>query len=130
AMGRLAFARALGGSLKEGAELPAPSGETRRIGTVFTVQGEKVTKAAQAHEGDLVAVAKLDGIDAGTWIGAGKDLPPSPSEPDEPANYSVAIATQDRKDDVRLSTALHKLCEEDPALSWEQDEAVHETRLK
>ena len=45
-------------------------------------------------------------------------------------NYALAIATKDRKDDVRLSTALHKLTEEDRALIWEQDEALHETRLK
>ena len=31
-------------------------------------------------------------------------------------NYTLAIATRDRKDDVRLSTALHKLIEEDRAL--------------
>jgi elongation factor G len=31
---------------------------------------------------------------------------------------------------VRLSTALHKLTEEDRALIWEQDETMHETRLK
>ena len=31
-------------------------------------------------------------------------------------NYALAIATKDRKDDVRLSTALHKLTEEDRAL--------------
>jgi elongation factor G len=78
----------------------------------------------------MVAIAKLEGIGAGQWIGTGRELPPSPAEPGEAANYAVAIATQDRKDDVRLSSALHKLCEEDPALSWEQDEAMHETRLR
>ena len=45
-------------------------------------------------------------------------------------NYALAISTKDRKDDVRLSTALHKLTEEDAALHWEQDEAMHETRLR
>ncbi len=129
AMGRLALARSFGGGLKEGAELGSAGGEPVRIGTLFTVQGEKAVKANEAREGDLVAIAKLEGVEAGQWIGNGKELPPSPAEPDEAANYTIAIATQERKDDVRLSTALHKLCEEDPALSWEQDEALHETRL-
>jgi elongation factor G len=130
AMGRLALARVFGGTLKEGAELKTAGGDPVRIGTLFNVQGEKVVKAAEAREGDVVAIAKLEGVGAGDWIGAGAELPPSPGEPDEAANYAVAIATQDRKDDVRLSSALHKLCEEDPALSWEQDEALHETRLR
>ena len=44
-------------------------------------------------------------------------------------NAALAIVTRDRKDDVKLSTALHRLCEEDPALQWTQDEASHETLL-
>jgi elongation factor G len=125
-MGRLAFARVFGGHLTEGAELKSDSGHVR-VGTLFSVQGEKMAKLARAGSGDVVAVAKAEGVGAGQWLGAsGKapalDLPAS--------NYALAITTQERKDDVRLSTALHKLCEEDPSLSWEQDEALHETRLR
>ena len=129
AMGRLALARIFGGSLKEGAELATADGEPVRIGTIFQVQGEKVVKAAEGRMGDIVAIAKLEGVAAGDWIGSG-DLPPPPEIELDTSNYAVAIATKERKDDVRLSTALHKLVEEDPALSWEQDEAVHETRLR
>jgi elongation factor G len=39
---------------------------------------------------------------------------PFPAAP--PPVYGLAIATEDRKDDVRLSGALHRLAEEDPAL--------------
>jgi elongation factor G len=130
AMGRLALTRLFGGSLKEGAELRRADGEAVRVGTLFAVQGEKLAKCAAGREGDLVAIAKLEGVSAGEWIGSCGELPPVPIEPDDAANYAVAIATKERKDDVRLSSALHKLCEEDPALSWEQDEALHETRLR
>ena len=129
AMGRLALARVFGGTLREGAELTTATGDPLRIGTIFHVQGEKVVKAAEARIGDIVAIAKLEGVSAGEWIGSG-ELPPPPEVELDTSNYAVAIATKERKDDVRLSTALHKLVEEDPALSWEQDEAVHETRLK
>jgi elongation factor G len=86
-----------------------------------------MAKLARAGSGDVVAIAKAEGVGAGQWLGAsGKapalDLPAS--------NFALAITTQERKDDVRLSTSLHKLCEEDPSLSWEQDEALHETRLR
>ena len=43
---------------------------------------------------------------------AGK-APPAPDVAQPVRNYALAIATKDRKDDVRLSTALHKLTEED-----------------
>jgi elongation factor G len=125
-MGRLAFARVFGGHLTEGAELKSDSGHVR-VGTLFSVQGEKVAKLARAGSGDVVAIAKAEGVGAGQWLGASGKAPAV----DRPAsNYALAITTQERKDDVRLSTSLHKLCEEDPSLSWEQDEALHETRLR
>ncbi|MFL6862061.1 MAG: elongation factor G [Allosphingosinicella sp.] len=125
-MGRLALARVFGGALTEGTELKSPSG-TVRVGTIFSVQGDKTAKLAKAEVGDVVAIAKAEGVGAGQWLGAtgkapGIALPTS--------NYALAITTRDRKDDVRLSTSLQKLCEEDASLSWEQDEQLHETRLK
>jgi len=129
AMGRLTYARVFGGSLKEGTELKGPDDNAVRIGTLFAVQGEKTVKLSEARNGDVVAIAKLEGVGAGEWLASGK-APPMPEIPEPPRNFALAIATKDRKDDVRLSTALHKLTEEDRALLWEQDEAMHETRLK
>ena len=129
AMGRLTYARVFGGSLKEGAELNGPGGDSVRIGTLFAIQGDKTLKLSEAKAGEVVAVAKLEGVGAGEWLTSGK-APPAPQVPLPVRNYALAIATKDRKDDVRLSTALHKITEEDRALEWEQDEALHETRLK
>ncbi|HEX8380707.1 MAG TPA: elongation factor G [Allosphingosinicella sp.] len=126
-MGRLALARIFGGPLSEGAELKSASGETIRVGTLFALQGEKPGKLGKAAPGEIVAIAKAEGVNAGEWLGAG-GKPPELALPR--SNYALAIATSDRKDDVRLSTALHKLVEEDPSLGWEQDEALHETRLR
>ena len=66
---------------------------------------------------------------SGEWLGSGK-LPP-PVEIDYPArNCAVAIEPADRKDDVKLSGALHRLEEEDSALIVEHDDANHEIRLR
>ncbi|HYJ31285.1 MAG TPA: elongation factor G [Allosphingosinicella sp.] len=129
-MGRLAYARIFGAALKEGTELRTSGGDTVRIGTLFTVQGDKTAKAAQGGAGDVVAIAKAEGVGPGDWLSAGKAVAAKPGIELPAANYVLAIATKDRKDDVRLSTALHKLVEEDPMLEWEQDEALHETRLR
>ncbi|MGZ8335200.1 MAG: elongation factor G [Allosphingosinicella sp.] len=129
AMGRLTFARVFGGTVREGAELQGPGGDTLRIGTLFAVQGDKTVKLTEAKAGDVAAIAKIEGVGAGQWLSSGES-PPSPDVAEPVRNFALAIATKDRKDDVRLSTALHKLTEEDRALQWEQDEALHETRLK
>jgi elongation factor G len=128
AMGRLALGRVLGEGLHEGDELAA-GGEAARTGSIFFVQGEKTAKQGSAAPGDVVAVAKVDSAKSG-WLLARKGGEGGALPVDYPArNAALAIATRDRKDDVKLSTALHRLCEEDPALEWTQDEATHETIL-
>jgi len=128
-VGRLALSRALGGRIGEGSDLKTASGETARLGALFAVQGEKTSKVAEANAGDVVAVAKIDTVKAGEWLSSGKA--PPPVQVDWPArNCAMAIEPADRKDDVKLSGALQRLLEEDPALILEQDEAVHEMRLR
>ena len=121
------FARALGRDIGEGAELNASSGGRARLGALFQVQGDKPTKTSQARLGDLVAIAKVDGIRAGDWLSTGPLPPPLALDPPL-RNCALAIEPADRKDDVRLSTALARLIEEDSALTLEQDD--HEMRLR
>ncbi|MEO7601852.1 MAG: elongation factor G [Sphingomicrobium sp.] len=128
AIGRLALGRVLGGRIAEGSDLKS-AGDHARLGALFRVQGEKTGKIGEAADGDLVAVAKVDSVKSGEWIGAGK-LPP-PIDIAMPArNCAVAIEPADRKDDVKLSSAIHRLVEEDSALIVEHDEANHELRLR
>jgi len=128
AIGRLALSRTLGGSIREGSELKTGS-EHARVGSLFKVQGEKTQKIGEARDGDVVAVAKIDTVKAGQWLGGGK-LPP-PIEIEFPArNCAIAIEPADRKDDVKLSGALQRLTDEDGGLIVEHDDANHEIRLR
>lgn len=130
AMGRLVLGRVLGEAIAEGDELVV-EGNSERSGSLFFVQGEKTAKQAAAAPGDVVAVAKVDGARAGMMLGRKGAALAAPPEVTYPArNAAIAITTRDRKDDVKLSTALHRLCEEDPALEWHQDDASHETILR
>ncbi|HVR91272.1 MAG TPA: elongation factor G [Novosphingobium sp.] len=129
AMGRLALGRVLGSGLNEGDELIVGT-EAARTGSLFFVQGEKTAKQSAAAPGDIVAVAKIDAAKAGMLLGRKGGGKSSEALIEYPArNAAIAITTRDRKDDVKLSTALHRLCEEDPALEWTQDDASHETLL-
>jgi elongation factor G len=129
AIGRLAMSRVLGGRIAEGTDLKTDDGEHARVGSLFKVQGEKTQKLGEARDGDIVAVAKIDSVKAGQWLGSGQ-LPP-PIEVEYPArNCALAIEPADRKDDVKLSGALQRLVEEDGALILEHDDANHEMRLR
>jgi elongation factor G len=128
-IGRLALARSLGGRIAEGSDVKVEGGGHARVGSMFRVQGEKTQKVAEARPGDVVAVAKIDTVKAGQWLGTGK-LPP-PVEVDYAArNCALAIEPADRKDDVKLSGALQRLLDEDGALIVEHDDANHEMRLR
>ncbi len=130
AMGRLALGRVLGEGLTEGDELLV-EGAGERTGSLFFVQGDKTAKQHAAQTGDVVAVAKVDGARAGMVLGRkGAALAEAGLVAFPARNAAIAITTRDRKDDVKLSTALHRLCEEDPALEWTQDDASHETILR
>jgi elongation factor G len=128
-VGRLALTRVIGGPVHENSDFKSSSDEHGRLGALFSVQGEKTSKIAEAGNGDIVALAKVDGVKAGDWLGAGK-LPP-PIEITLPSrNCALAIEPADRKDDVKLSGALARILEEDGSLTLEQDEASHEMRLR
>jgi elongation factor G len=128
-IGRLALSRALGGRISEGSDLKTRSGETARLGALFRVQGEKTQKVGEAGNGDIVAVAKIDSVKPGEWLSSGA-VPPPVDAHYPSRNCALAIEPADRKDDVKLSGALHRILEEDPALILEQDEASHEMRLR
>ena len=128
-IGRLALSRVLGGSIHEGSDLKTDDGGHARVGSLFKVQGEKTQKVAEAADGDVVAVAKIDTVKSGHWLGSGA-LPP-PVDVEYPArNCAIAIEPADRKDDVKLSGALQRLTDEDAGLMVEHDDASHEIRLK
>ena len=128
-IGRLALARVLGGKIREGSDLKTQDGDHSRAGSLFKVQGEKTQKIGEAQPGDVVAVAKVDSVKSGQWLGSGK-VPPA-IEIDYPArNCAFAIEPADRKDDVKLSGALQRLTEEDAGLIVEHDDANHEIRLR
>jgi elongation factor G len=129
AVGRLALARVLGGSIAEGSDVKSGSGEAVRLGAMFSVQGDKTAKLAKAREGDVVALAKVDEAKAGDWLCGGK-APPAVEMPPLARNATQAIEPADRKDDVRLASALARLVEEDEALSIEHDDTAHELRLR
>ena len=126
AVGRLALARVLGNGLIEGADMT----EEIRAGALFALQGDKTNKLTAAEAGDIVAIAKADAAQAGMIFGRSGDNGSEQLIDLPPRNATIALRAKNRQDDVKLSTALHKLVEEDPALEWAQDDSSHETLLR
>ncbi len=126
--GKLAIARAFG-ALADSAQFALSDGSSGRAGALFSMQGGQFKKAATITDGEIGAIGKIDPIAAGDLISANGAPHQRIAPPPRFAVYQIAIATKDRKDDVRLSGALAKLVEEDPGLSVVHDAAMHEILL-
>ena len=129
--GKLAYARVFGGSLPDGAEFNLAEGAKGRAGGLFSVRGSALKRVPTATEGDVVAIAKVDRAVAGGVLavnGASQEALAAP--PSRTPVYALGIAAKARNDDVRLSTALTKLLEEDPGLSLSHDPETHQVLLQ
>lgn len=122
--GKLSHARVWRGSIRDGATL----GGTRLGGIYRFLHGE-LTKVPEAQPGDIVALGRLDGVATGATLSPGTSAEPLPFPQATPPVYAMAIATTDRRDDVKLSGALHKLAEEDSSLFITQGQDTGETVL-
>ena len=128
--GKLALARVLSGKIADGAELSRPDGEKARASGLFHMLGATTRKIASAETGDVVAIGKIDSARAGDLLAAdGKPRKARRLPARRAPVYSLAIFPKDRKDDVRLSSSLAKLAEEDPSIEVRNSEETHELLL-
>src|ERR687884_570266 len=131
--GKLSIARVLRGAFKEGDTVVGSGGQESRIAGFVSFVGSQTTRQGEAKEGETLGFARLEGIATGDAFAAGKTRPAAVASvaPPEPV-YAFAVRVKDRKDDVRLTSALAKIVEEDPALSLEHNaqfgDAVIEVR--
>ncbi len=128
--GKLAYARVLGGPLADTHQLTMSDASNQRAAALFAVQGAQTKKTASAVAGDVVAIGKLDPVAAGDLLASSGAAQTASARPHKrfPV-YQLAIATKDRKDDVRLSGALQKLVDEDAGLGILHDQTTHEILL-
>ena len=128
--GKLSIARVLTGELTEGCSVCGKNGEMTRVAGLFEMQGIETSKIDKAAAGDLVALARLEGIETGETVSTEKDGLEQLCEPDVMAGvFGLAISVADRKDEVKLTSSVAKLVEEDPSLELRQDPDTHELVL-
>jgi elongation factor G len=117
------------GSLKDGAALYRNDGGDARIGGMFALKGFDQSKLGEAKAGDTVALGRLEGVQTGETLASAKIALPKVAIEELPVVYGFAIETTDRKDEVKLTAAIHKLQEEDRSLHFEQNAELQQMAL-
>ncbi|MHA1113797.1 MAG: elongation factor G, partial [Alphaproteobacteria bacterium] len=122
--GKLSLARVWHGSVSEGMTL---GGE--RVGGVARVLGQQHVKIADAGPGEVVGLALMESVATGDLLtAAARKADPNWPAPAKPV-YALAVEASVRADEVKMSGALAKIIEEDPALSLEQCQDTQELLL-
>jgi elongation factor G len=128
--GKVSVSRVLRGTFREGDTVVGSRGAEARVASLLSIVVQNTVRVPEAVAGDTAGFVRLESIATGDSFAAGKARPDSivSVAPPEPV-YAVALKVKDRKDDVRLSAALTKITEEDPALVLESRPETGEMRL-
>ncbi len=121
--GKMSLVRVWQGKLTDGIVLNGV-----RAGGLYRLMGQQQQPLHQALSGEIVALSRLEGIKTGDTLSA-DGLAALPKAEHLPPVYALAIAPEKRNDEVKLSSAIAKLLEEDPSLAWEQHGDTHEVIL-
>jgi elongation factor G len=97
-----------------------------RLGGLQILQGKNLDKVNEAQTGDIVAVVKLKETQTGDTLCDKSKVIVYPPVNYPEAAISFAIEPKSRADEDKISTALHKILEEDPSLHFDRDAQTKE----
>jgi elongation factor G len=128
--GKMSVVRVLAGQIGDSTILSSPEREVGRVAGTFKLMGQHTEKRGPATLGETVALAKLDYAKTGDTLFTGKQARKELIEVKPyPSVLALAVAAKDRKDDVKLGQALHKLLDEDPSITLVHNAETHEVVL-
>ena len=125
--GRLTYFRLVSGVLhSEDQVYNHTRGSNEKFARLSIAQGKDMVHVDELHAGDIGVVAKLHETLTGDNLGAKEAPVEFPKAAIPPPAISFAIEPKSRQDEDRLATAVHKVLEEDPSLSFYRDERTGE----
>jgi elongation factor G len=128
--GKLTMFRVYSGTLKADSTVLNTASEAKeRIGQIFHMMGKKQNPAKELGPGEIGVVAKLKETNTGDTLSDNAN--PIVFEKVRFAEplISYAIEPKSKGDEEKVSTGLHKILDEDPALRFHRDEEAKEMIL-
>jgi len=128
--GRITMFRVVSGALKSDSTVFNKTKETpERLGSLALMQGKTQTTVPEIKAGDLGAVAKLKDTLTNDTVGDKADPIGFPAVKFPEPVLSYAIEPKSRGDEDKISTAMHRLEEEDPSIRYSRDPQTKELLL-
>ena len=129
---KLSYLRVYAGRIAKDSSVICPTtGKTFRITNLYRLQGQSTEPVEAAVAGDIVAVMKLDDLHVGDTLIDHKNgrLSMPPLRFPRPM-IALGIEPRSRQDQARISTALHRIAEEDPTFRAEHEEGTQELVIR
>jgi elongation factor G len=128
--GRITMFRVVSGSFKADSNTHNKTRDTpERLGHLLLLQGKTQTTVPEIKAGDLGAVAKLKDTLTNDTLGDKSDPAIFPAIKFPEPVLSYAIEPKSRGDEDKISTSMHRLEEEDPAIRYSRDPQTKELLL-
>jgi elongation factor G len=129
-VGKLSYFRVYSGTFKSDTQITnATRDESERVGHLFTMTGKDQEPVAELAPGDVGAVPKLaSALTGDTLTDRGKALL-LPRLEFGASVYRMAVYPASKADLDKLTTALARICEEDPSLQLTRDPGTNEMLL-
>lgn len=121
-VGKLTYFRAYSGTLASNSQVwNANKNAAERVGQLFTMLGKNQQTLAQVSAGDIGVMARLNVTATGDTLCARDHAVLFEGIEFPHANFSLAIQPQTKTDLDKMSTALPRICEEDPSLETSRE---------
>jgi elongation factor G len=128
-VGRISLFRIYSGTVKADQELEIAGGGRVRLHNLFKLQGKEHNDVPDLPAGGVGAVAKVENIRAGNTLRTpGTNVVVEPVAYPKPVT-ELAITPRSHHDEEKLSTALHRIEEEDPTIRIDRRAETGETIL-
>ncbi|HWW87650.1 MAG TPA: elongation factor G [Vicinamibacterales bacterium] len=128
--GRITMFRVVSGALKADSGVYNKTRDTaERFGHLLLLQGKTQTSVPEIKAGDLGAVAKLKDTLTNDTLADKADPVTYPAVKFPEPVLSYAIEPKTRGDEDKISSAMHRLEEEDPTIRYTRDQQTKELLL-
>jgi elongation factor G len=128
-VGRISLFRVYSGTVRADDDLQISGGGHARMHNLFYLMGKDHVDTKEISCGEIGAVAKVETLHAGSTIhSAGLEIELAPVTFPNPVT-ELSISPKSQHDEEKLSTALHRIVEEDPTLRVDRKPETGETVL-
>ena len=116
--GKYSYVKVLSGEITSDTTLiNARTGDTEKLGRMYTMCGKKATEAKILSCGDIGALGKMDKVRTGDTLCDPRKVVSLKQIPYNAPCYSMAIAPKTKGQEDKVGTGLNRLNEEDPSFT-------------